>query len=179
MSCYIYFYLKKKDTPMKDWHICLAHLCTSDARELMCELEDFGSGVTYNFGYDNKEKDPMYDLYTPLTDELLDNTIAYYDSKIQETKESKAKYEKELQKNRELYLKATSQVVLNDIKESISTVGELISWCDEEIERFSSLRYYISNTVRDVLDENNHYEYNKETKNHIKENDYELVYFVG
>ena len=180
MSCYIYFYLKKKDTPMKDWHLCLAHLCTSDARDIMSELEAFGSGITYNYNnYDDKEKDPMYDHYTPLTDELLNNTIAYYNSKIQDRKESKARYEKELQENKELYLKATSKAVLDDIKESIKTVEEMISWCDEEIENFSSLERYISNTVIGILNENNRYEYNKETKEYIKKNDYELVYYVG
>lgn len=158
MSCYIYFYLKKKDTPEK---VCLAHLCTSDARELSDGLE----GVTYNVCYGGGDK--------PLTKELLDNTITFYDSQVQEMKESKIEYQKELEEAKELYLKATSELVLNDIKETISSAERMISWCDEESERFEYLKYYIMYAVRDVLEENDKYIKDGKT------NDYELVYYMG
>lgn len=178
MSCYIYFHLKKKDTPIKDWRLSLAHLCTSDARELSNELENFDSGVTYNVCY-NKEEDPMYGYCNKLSDELLNNTIKYYSSKVSAIEESKAKYEKELQEANEKYLKAVNKIVLEDIKETILGREKMISWCDEEIERFTGLGGYIAHAVRDVLDENADYEYNKETNEIIKKSDYELVYYMG
>lgn len=178
MSCYIYFYLKKKDTPIKDWKLCLAHLCTSDARELSGDLSGFSNGETYTMFLEDKN-DPMYGNYSPLSQNLLDNTIAYYDYKIQEMKDSKVKYEKELQEAKENYLKASSKVILDDIKETISTMEEMYSWCDEEIERFSSLRSYILDAVQGVFEENTQYSYNQETKEHHKKNDYELVYYMG
>lgn len=178
MGCYIYFYLKKKDTPVKDFKICLAHLCTSDARELSDDLDSFGNSRTYDVCY-SKEKDPMYGHCNKLSDDLLKNTIDYYNSKVSEMKESKARYKKELQEANENYLKAANKVVLEDIKETIHACEEMIAWCDEETERFAELGSYITHAVRDVLDENAHYDYSKETNEHIKKNDYELVYYMG
>jgi len=180
MSCYIYFYLKRKDTPAKDWHLTLAHLCTSDARELSDELSDFKSGVTYNVNYDRKEEDdPNYGYYTPLTPELLSNTIEYYRSKVQEYKDSKHKYEDELERAQALYVIAKTELALEDIKKTMDDAIEMISWCNEEIAKNEAYAYYIENAVAGVLEENERYDYNKETNTHNAVNDYELIYYMG
>lgn len=145
MSCYIYYYLKKKDTSVKDFKVCLAHLCTSDAREM-------ANTVTGYVAYNEKEDD-MYKHYLPLSSDLLNETINYYNDKVKDLEKSKVRYEKELEEAKELYLKASSELVLEDIKSRINDATEMISWCNEELEHNKYLGIYLENAVKGILEE--------------------------
>lgn len=163
MSCYIYYYLKKKDISVEDFKVCLAHLCTSDAREMTDNVIEY---VAYN-----EKEDDLYKHYLPLSSDLLNKTINYYNDKVKELETSKARYEQELAESKELYLKANNEVVLNDIKSKIDDAIESIKWCNEEIEHNKYLSIYLENAVKGVLEENNDYELDK--------GPYEIIYYMG
>ncbi len=163
---------------MKDWHICLAHLCTSDARELADALSETDEtyevdcGNFFSSGREKKE-DPNYGHYKPLSIDLVNRTIQYYRDEIADKKESIVSYTKDKEDAEKLYLQATSQLVLDDLKGRIRNDDEMIAWCSEEIERLAAYSNYIADAVLGVLEENDEYTVDGKT------NEYELVYYMG
>ena len=151
MSCYLYYYLRKKDLPENEDGIWLTEFPTSLARELDKEI-----------GYE-------YEKRTVLDDDLANATSEFYEKRINELKTVLAKCEERARDLRALYVQAQSECVLNDIKDEMSANEELKEYELEQLEDYSWYQGRFD-VVCDIL---------ATTAPTGELNDYEIVYYIG